>query len=491
VRLTLALCVLSSAPLGANVRAASAPVEEKPNVLLIVLDDLGTEKLAFYGQSATHPPTPNLATLRQQGILFTQAYASPVCSPSRAMLQTGRYAFRTGVGTNVSAFTLSSEEVTLAEMLKAGFAGSPIGYRCGAFGKWHLTTSDREHPCANGYDEFVGPLANNANHFSWREITDTATGSATARWVGDEKHGPFDTTTWDASVVRAAALEWIGRQSGPFFAYVAFNPPHAPLQVPPLELLSPATQARVAQEGYAAGDIVLASDPDDALVNDWMIEAVDAEVGRLLAGIAEETRKRTLVLVVGDNGTHAAVARPPLERDHAKGTVYQGGVRVPMLASGYGVRGAPATCSGLVSLVDVWPTLAALTGAQVGAIDPGGDCGDGVLDGVSFQVLLANPSAAGLRARAFAQLFAPIGCYEPDPVLPPTKSAHERALTDGRFKYLRRLPTPSGPYREEAYDLAADPYELNDLWPVLGSLPPAQRDALLLLQAQTIALSGN
>jgi arylsulfatase A-like enzyme len=467
--------------------------EDKPSVLLIVLDDLGTEKLAFYGQSAAHPPTPNLAALRQQGVLFTQAYASPVCSPSRAMLQTGRYAFRTGVGTNVGSSTMNSEEVTLAEMLKAGFAGSPIGYRCGAFGKWHLTTGDREHPCANGYDEFVGPIANNSNHFAWREITDTATGSATSRFVGDEKHGPFDTSTYDASVVRAAALEWIGQQGGPFFAYVAFNPPHAPLQVPPLELLSPATQAKVL-ERHAPGDIVLPSDPDDALIYDAMIEAVDTEIGRLLAGIPEQTRKHTLVLVVGDNGTHAAVTRPPLARDHAKGTVYQGGVRVPMLASGYDVRStpaSPATCHGLVSLIDVWPTLAELTHAQVGATDPGGDCGDGTLDGVSFRHLLSNPAAASLRTRALVQLFAPFGCYEPDPVLRPAKSAHVRALTDGRLKYLRRLDALSGAYREEAYDLATDPQESIDLWPELGSLPPAQRDALLALHWQMTTLSGD
>jgi arylsulfatase A-like enzyme len=474
---------------GAQNAPAQPSSEVRPNVLLIVLDDLGTERLSFYGQSTSHAPTPRLAELREQGILFTRAYANPLCAPSRAMIQTGRYTFRNGMGTNPGdQLTLNSEEVTIAEMLKAGFSGSPIGYRCGAFGKWHLSTTDREHVCANGYDVFIGPMANNANHFFWRKVSDTSTTTATGVLVGDEKHGPFDTTTYDASVVRAAAVDWIAQQSGPFFAHVAFNPPHGPFQVPPTSLLSPATQAQIALRGYKPGDTVPAS---GGLVYDWMIEAIDTEIGRLLDGIPEETLKLTTIFILGDNGTHAAAARPPLERDHAKGTVYEGGTRVPLLVTGRGISAVSATCHGLVSAVDLWATIAALTSAQVGAAFPGGDCGDGTLDSVSFRHLLSNPAAASQRGSAPVQLFAPLGCYEPDPLIPAPKTTHARGMTDGRFKYIRSWNAIAGAYGEEAYDLALDPYETLDLFPDLDLLSPADRAAVLALRDSMVDLSGH
>lgn len=472
--------------------SAQLAARTKPNLLLIVLDDLGTERLSFYGQGTSYPPTPRLSALREQGILFTHAYANPVCAATRAMLQTGRYTFRNGMGTNPGdLLTLNSEEVTIAEALKAGFSGGPSGYRCGLFGKWHLSTTDREHPCANGYDVFVGPMANNANHFFWRKVTDTASGPASSVLVGDEKHGPFDTTTYDASVVRVAAQAWIGQQASPFFACVAFNPPHAPLQVPPLELLSSPTQAKVALRGWKAGDIIPPSHADDALANDWMIEAVDTEIGHLLDGIPEQTRKNTTIVVLGDNGTHGSVARPPLVPSHAKSTVYQGGARVPLLVSGSGIRAANTTCDGLVSAVDLWATLAELGGAQVGAVTPGGDCGDGQLDSRSFRHLLVDPTAVSARAVALIQLFAPLGCYEPDPFVPAAKSTHARATTDGHFKYIRAWNAAGEVFDEEAYDVRLDPYETQDLFPDLATLPPADRAAILALQDALIELSGN
>ncbi|NOT30277.1 MAG: sulfatase-like hydrolase/transferase [Planctomycetes bacterium] len=491
------------AAIGAWSPSAQLNTGTKPNILLIVLDDLGTEKLSFYGQSTSYPPTPRLAELREQGILFTHAYANPVCAATRAMLQTGRYTFRNGMGTNPGdLLTVNSDEVTIAEVLKAGFSGSPLSYRCGLFGKWHLSTTDREHACANGYDVFIGPMANNANHFYWRKVTDTPSTAATGVFVGDEKHGPFDTTTYDASVVRAAAVDWITEQTGPFFACVAFNPPHAPLQVPPLALLSASTQAQVALEGYEPGAIIPPSAPaepggpppflpDDVDAYNWMIEAVDAEIGRLLDEIPEEKRKFTMVFIVGDNGTHASVALPPLAGNHAKSTVYEGGTRVPLLVSGMGIRAVSATCDGLVSAVDLWATIAALANAQVGTVFPGGDCGDGVLDSLSFRHLLSDPAAASQRESALVQLFAPVGCYEPNPFVPAAKSTHNRGMTDGRFRYIRAWNAIASAYEEEAYDLALDPYETLDLFPNIDSLPPADHAAILSLQESTIELSGN
>src|SRR5262249_11734034 len=129
------------------------------------------------------------------------------------------------------------------------------GRACGAFGKWHLTynTGDDLHPNNNGYARFAGCMSNSlgtgngTGHFDWRRLFDGRSRLVTAP--------PFDETQWIASVNRRDALEWIGEQSGPWFAYVAFNPPHAPYTVPPFSLLSTPTQNELTASGLASGDV--------------------------------------------------------------------------------------------------------------------------------------------------------------------------------------------------------------------------------------------
>jgi arylsulfatase A-like enzyme len=167
----LAAAVLLSLTASGHIQPA---LVQPPNVLVIVLDDLGTERLACYGQREGCPPTPELDKLRRLGVLFTNATSNPVCSPSRACIQTGRYAFRTGKGNN-GFYSLRLSEVTLAEMLKAGFPGSPIQYTCGLFGKWHLTTlEDYGNVAAHGYDRFEGAMGNVTNHFNWLGVKSDA-----------------------------------------------------------------------------------------------------------------------------------------------------------------------------------------------------------------------------------------------------------------------------------------------------------------------------
>jgi arylsulfatase A-like enzyme len=449
---------------------------------------VGVDKLDFYSPLAPAPPTPQLDHLRLKSVLFTQAYVNPICAPSRAMLQTGRYSFRTGMGTIPdSQFTLNSSEVTIAEMLKAGFPGQTSQYACGAFGKWHMTIVDPEHACANGYDRFVGTTGGYNNHFIWSETVDTPTTQATVTMIGSAS-GPFDTTTFSASVLRAEAASWINAQTQPFFAYVCFIPPHAPFQVPPLLLLSPATRAVIASKGYAAGDN-LSGTPDEALAFDWMLEAVDTEIGNFLQAISSSKLKNSTVFVLGDNGTPSEAVHAPYDPMHAKSTVYQLGTHVPLLVSGVGAK--PNTvCSALISGVDLWSTIAAITGADASEVDPGGDCANGVLDSLSFRNLMSNPAGVGVRTQCFVQLFAPEGCYVPDPVIAPDKDAHNRGMTDGTYKYIRIWNRNSSQYDEHAFDLSSDPQETNDLWPSLASLPPAASASILALKSSMLGLSG-
>ncbi len=453
-----------------------------PNVLMIVLDDVGVDKLDFYGLGGPTPPTPSLHSLRQAGLLFTQAYANPVCSPTRAAIQTGRHAFRTGMGHNTDyGYSLPASEVTIPEMLEAGFPGQPDRYRCGAFGKWHLTHTDYMHAIDQGYDVFVGPLGNVDDHYHWRKVEADAQGYD-LEWVGSPS-GPWDETTFTATVVRKAALEWIMGQSKPFFASVCFNPPHSPYQVPPLSLLCPETRSEIETLGLVAGQDLTQS-PLAALAYDWLLEAVDTEIGRLVQGIPLPKLWNTVILVVGDNGTAgAAISDPPFDPSHGKGTAYQLGTRVPLIAVGRLVGSTGGTCTGLVHAVDLWRTVAGLTGARVQV--GGGE------DSVSFEAMIRDSSGTGLRTQAFVQNFHPSGPYVPDPDNPPPGLVfHDRGMTDGRYKNLRlwelglQFPT------EEAYDLLVDAHETVNLWPSLESLPEDARAAILQLKSSMISLSG-
>jgi len=414
-----------------------------PNLLLVVLDDVGVEKFAAYGATQDTAPTPHFDALAAEGLLFLRAYAAPVCGPARAALHTGRHAFRTGFGTNIMgtdaapAYRLPLREVSLPEMLNHGRPGT---YACGAFGKWHLTfhVGDDLHPNEVGYSHFAGCMSNTSGvgngsgHFDWRRVVDGVSSFVTGP--------PFDRTQWQASVTLADAQQWIAQQSGPWFAYVGLNPPHAPFSVPPFEFLSPATQQALSDVGLAPGDTVLAGDPKRRRIRAYhaAIEATDAVLGELIASVR---LTETLVIVIGDNGTPGDIILPPFQPQHAKRTVYEQGVHVPMLALGAGVTTPAEPTGALVHAVDVFRTLGEAAGAQ---FDPSWPRSDSV----SFLGLLADPTSTPPRSDVYCENFRPNGADVP--------SFFQRALIGPRYKLHRYAA------REEFYDLRVDPLELTD-----------------------------
>lgn len=411
------------------------------NLLVVVLDDVGAEKFALYGLAGSTPATPRFDQLAARGVRFTRAYASPICGPTRSAIQTGRYAFRTGFGTNVAdsdgprGFRLPDREVLLPEMLRAA------GYASGAFGKWHLTwgTSDDLHPNRNGYARFAGCMGNTlgfgngTGHYDWRRVVDGASSFVTGP--------PFDTTQWQASITRQDAVAWIRAETRPWFAYVAFNPPHAPYSVPPFERLGPRRRQELTTLGLVPGQTLTNADPASTrlLVYDANIEAVDAELGLLLD---QATDANTLVIVLGDNGTPGEVIQPPYVPQHAKRSIYEQGIRVPMLAAGAGVAGLGRKTDALVHAVDVWRTLADAAGVTTIPAGAG-------RDSISFLPVLENVGAASPRTRVFSQTFKPNG-FEPHLV-------ELFAFLDGTYKFLRIAG------REEFYRIETDPREEHDL----------------------------
>jgi arylsulfatase A-like enzyme len=231
-------------------------------------------------------------------------------------------------------------------------------------------------------------MFNVLNHFSWRKVDSTA--------PVDCSMDPPIVTEWTSTVTRQDAIAWISGlpSQDPFFAYVAFNVPHEPLQVPPFGLLKAGTVSTITTlinpvtgMPYAEGDPP--GTPEDrncgspmypdqfgrhVQVLNWMIEAVDTEIGMLLAALNSLGRlDDTVIFVVGDNGTSRRALDCPLNPEHGKVSLYQLGARVPLIVWGPRVVAAQhqgSSCAELISVVDLWTTIAEITEGRTGSRPP-------------------------------------------------------------------------------------------------------------------------
>lgn len=318
--------------------------EMKPNVVILLADDLGYGDLATYGGKAQ---SPNIQTLAARGAMLTDFYAAaPVCSPSRAGLMTGMFPMATGIHTYIRARRpdrdLAEEQVwlsdsfpTMAEMLKAA------GYQTAHFGKWHLgaypATASHPHPQPpdHGFDYSFGTPNNAAP--SHRNPTNF---SRNGKPVGEIKG-------FSAQIVVDDAIAWLRRRDPdtPFFHYIAFHEPHSPIASPD-HLIERYTEA-----GF---------DPAKAeyLAN---VENLDAAIGRYLDALADMAlTESTIVIFLSDNGPIKPGSAGKLRGE--KNLVYEGGIRVPFVAAGpeipKGVFSVPA------SAIDLLPTISELAGVD-------------------------------------------------------------------------------------------------------------------------------
>ncbi len=390
----------------AQAKAPQVPAPKQPgNVLLIVLDDVGVYDLGCYGMGSDVPKTPNLNALAGSGVLFRNAFSEPICSPSRAAILTGLRPLHSGVGgANLNLHTMDFEDRTIPELL-------PEIYRSAAIGKWHLSAKESSllSPNLHGFDHFAGVWANLPSYYTHYKVVDGVS-SVSQTYVSTEQVDD--------------ALAWIRSDEAPWFCYLAFTAAHEPFELPPRELLSqtPSEQS----SNRARFKLIL--------------EALDVELGRLLKGLGPQVLVDTTVMVVGDNGTPGKAAGPELDRTRAKGTVYQGGVHVPLYISGRGVAQPGTHCDALVEINDLFATALELSG--VGELPAENDS-------VSLVAYLRDPKRASLREAAFTQKFTPGWKDSP---------AHAMsAVRDARYKFVRI----DG--KEALFDLAADPLEVVDL----------------------------
>ncbi len=447
---------LSLALVGAGASAQSATTKEvaarHPDVLLILADDLGVGELATFGLGSDYAVTPNLDALAADGMSFTHVYATPICSPTRAAVLTGRHGFRTGVGDFIkvpdltgTTYGLPLAEETIPEMLTRGSAGA---YAHAVFGKWHL-----------GSDSSGGVLAPNLAGFAY---ADHRPGNLTGgedyfSWTSVIQGLPTPLTGYTATYTVDEALAWIGRQTRPWFAYVPLNLAHSPFHEPPA--------------GHFSEDLSSVPVGPNRPHFKAMIEAMDFELGRLLSGLGAALDDTT-VIFLGDNGSPGDVIAPPWPSLKAKDTVYEGGVRVPLIVRSPLVASPGSTSDALVNSTDLFATIAEIAGIDIDVI-----YGPGVQhDSVSLVPYLLDPELPSLRSFVYTERFSPNG-------LAPT--AYLRVIRNERYKLWVTLDPAPG---ERFYDLDLDPFEETDLLTV--GLSPDETAAYLSLKQEMMTLLG-
>lgn len=327
-----------------TVTAASRLTGLRPNLILILTDDQGYGDFSCHG----HPilKTPNLDRLHDEGVRFTDFHVSPTCAPTRSALLTGRHEFRNGVTHTIfERERLTLEAVTLAQVLKSA------GYVTGIFGKWHLGDEAEYRPSRRGFDEmFI---------HGGGGIGQTYPGSC-----GDAPDNTYfdpailhndrfiKTQGYCTDVFFGRALDWMNDVKGrqPFFAYLACNAPHVPLQVRPED--EARYQGRVANT--------------NAVKFLGMVANIDDNVGRLLGRLAEwGIDRETLVIFLNDNGADGGIlAGYNAGMRGKKGTAFLGGTRAASFWRWPGTL-TPGARTALTAHLDVFPTLAEVAGAQL------------------------------------------------------------------------------------------------------------------------------
>jgi len=374
-------------------------VPQRPNVILIVTDDQGWWDLGCHGNPFIE--TPVLDRLAADGVAFNRFYASPVCSPTRAALMTGRYTHRTGaIDTYCGRDTLRADEITVAQVFQER------GYRTNLVGKWHLGRYMRYHPNQRGFDEFFGfwQYGFINRYFDSDELFHNTEPVITAGYITD--------------VLTDAAIACVESQrEQPFFLYLAYNAPHWPHLVPDPYI-----------EKYLAKGLPL----NEARVY-GMITSIDENVGRLLKVVDEQgLSERTIVIFMSDNGGVSSHFKAGLRGQ--KGSVWEGGIRTPFFARWPGRFPAGTRLDTMAAHIDVLPTLCDLIGAEPPA--------DRTIDGVSLRNLLTT----GREQPVHEYLFHQWTRVRPDP-------DKNWAVHHGRYKLANG----------KLFDLQADPGEQNDL----------------------------
>lgn len=419
--------MIAAAAMGAGLLAATNAEVTRPNILLIIADDQGYPDLGCIG--AKPILTPHLDRLAREGVRGTNFYVTwPACTPSRGSLLTGRYPQRNGLYDMVRndmvnyqhqytpeeyavspemTLGLDPQEITLGDVLRSA------GYATGVVGKWDMGQARRYLPLQRGFDFFYGHGNNGIDYYTHERY------GIPSMFRGNERTQE-DRGTYATDVFRREALSFIAQSTAkPFFLYLAFNAPHSAssfgkpgIQAPPEYLAT-----------YAESTIPEKVRPFAAAVT-----CMDAAIGEILAALETSGRaQNTLILFLSDNGGSGNGGNAPLKG--SKGTMWEGGLRVPFIAWWPGHIPAGKVTDAFLTSLEFMPTLAAIAGAKPPAVP---------LDGFDMLPILKG-DAPSPRAEMFWQ------------------RRGDRAARVGQWKWLESAKGAG------LYDLATDIGETKDL----------------------------
>lgn len=390
----------------------------RPNILFILADDLGYGDLSSYGRPDYQ--TPTLDRLAQQGIKFTSAYsAAAVCTPTRCALLTGRYPQRLDVGLQEPLTRRSPSNVglppghpTIASLVRQQ------GYDTALIGKWHLGWRPEFGPNQHGYDEFFGILSGAADYFTHQSADGAAVGTRGGEDLW-ENLTPIQRTGYLTDLLTDRAVEYIGRKHArPFYLSLHYTAPHAPWEGP--------ADAAIDHAGHGDGPM---TDGGSLGIFASMMTSLDAGIGRVLAALGRAgLEENTIVIFTSDNGGERYSFHWPFSS--GKGSLWEGGIRVPAIVRWPGVIPAGRTTDQTAITMDWTATLLDVAGTNADAAYR--------LDGESLLTV-----CTGAREPFDRTLF--------------WRTARDEAARQGRWKYLKDSGT------ERLFDLSVDPGEKTDL----------------------------
>lgn len=404
---------------------ASSPAhaaDDKPNIVYIVADDLGWKDVGFNGSPDIQ--TPNLDKLAENGVKFSQFYAQPMCTPTRAALLTGRYPFRYGLQTIVipgpAGYGLATNEWLLPQALK------DAGYSTAIIGKWHLGHADLKYwPKQRGFDYQYGPMIGELDYY-------THSDAGVLDWFRNNK--PVHEKGYTTQLLGNDAVKYINEQSAdkPFYLYLAFNAPHTPYQAP---------------QDYI--DRYKNIEDPTRRIYAGMVTCMDDEIGRVVAALDQKgLRDNTLIVFQSDNGgtrnamfagQMADLSKTKLPCDNGlyrdgKGTLFEGGCLVAACANWPGHIKPGITADGMIHVVDMYRTIVDLASASTNKCLP--------LDGLDvWQTISTNAPSPRTEL-----------VYNVEPF--------RGAVREGDWKLIWRTLIPTS---VDLYNLTDDPYETNNV----------------------------
>ncbi len=395
-----------------------------PNILFIIADDLGKDAINGYTEGIIKPTTPNIDAIRNSGLTFTNFWANPTCSPTRASILTGKYGYRTGVKN--AGDVLSSSETSLQKYISDN---TNKKYASALVGKWHLSGSNTSfNPETFGIDYYTGLIRGSLDNYY--------------QWPLSEDGKSSTNTNYSTQVFTDLAINWINAQSKPWFLWLAYNAPHTPFHVPPTEMH---------QQGnlptYTTG-----TNPTPYYMA--AIEAMDYQIGRLLSNIPQEELQNTIIIFIGDNGTVNQVAQSPYSSAKVKSTLYQGGINVPMFISGKGVSRVGKETH-LINSTDLFATISEIAGINLPQYH----------DSISFKSLFSQ--SAIIRKYQYSEIN--------------DENTNAWTISNGTYKLIVHA---SG--NTEFYNLATDAYEQKNL--INGVLSSIESNAKTELEFELKAI---